>query len=201
MDSQAPDAQGEVAHRLVASIHAGDTAAESELVTRFSRGLRFLLRRKAGNSSQVEDLLQETWAIALRKLRSDGLEDPGRLAGYLCGIASNLALAEHRREYRQKTAADSDRVARAADEAPSAFQKISRAEVCTHVRSLLNELRVDRDREILNRFYVLEEDKQQICEDLGVDATHFNRVLFRARQRLKDLVVRSELRANLSVVR
>ena len=84
--------------------------------------------------------------------------------------------------------------------AAPAFQA-SRAEVAGHVRRLLAELSQERDREILNRFYVRELDKATICRQLGVDDSHFNRVLYRARQRLRDLVLREGARSRLRVVR
>jgi RNA polymerase sigma-70 factor (ECF subfamily) len=37
--------------------------------------------------------------------------------------------------------------------------------------------------------YVRDEDKDEICASLGIDSTHFNRVLFRAKQRFRELLV------------
>jgi RNA polymerase sigma-70 factor (ECF subfamily) len=37
--------------------------------------------------------------------------------------------------------------------------------------------------------YVKEEEKDEICARLGIDSTHFNRVLFRAKQRFRELLV------------
>lgn len=193
-------AEPEAARELVARIRTSDRSAETEIVQRYSRGLRFLLRRKTGNEQLAEDLLQETWAIALVKLRESGLDEPERLAGYLCGIASNLASSERRRVQRQQTTANSEIVDLVPDDTASPFERASRAETCRHVRGLLDELTQERDREILTRFYVREEDKEHICRDLGVDDSHFNRVLFRARQRLKDLMVRERLRERLQLV-
>jgi RNA polymerase sigma-70 factor (ECF subfamily) len=56
------------------------------------------------------------------------------------------------------------------------------------VRRLIGELDTDRDRQILYRFYIAEEDKERICADLELSSLHFNRVLFRARQRFKELL-------------
>ena len=44
----------------------------------------------------------------------------------------------------------------------------------------------ERDRQILWRFYFLGHEKEQIRRDLDVKPLHFNRVLFRARKRLRD---------------
>lgn len=189
-----------IAADLVSRVRGGDRKAEAEMVERYNRGLRFLLRRKARDPQQSEDYLQETWAIALEKIRADGIADPGRLAGYLCGIANNLVHSDFRRERRQRTSVNTEIVNVVADDEPSPMRMASRAEVCNHVRALLDELSQERDREILNRFYVKEEDKASICQRLGVDSTHFNRVLFRARQRFRDVVMRADLKRQLQVV-
>ena len=48
--------------------------------------------------------------------------------------------------------------------------------------------RNERDREILLRFYIAEEDKDRIAADYGLSSLQFNRVLHRARQRYKELL-------------
>ena len=57
---------------------------------------------------------------------------------------------------------------------------------------MLAELKNDRDREILSRHYISGEDKEDICRDLELSDLHFNRVLFRARQRYKELFERRQ---------
>lgn len=186
---------------LVRRIAAGERGAETELIERYSRGLRFLLRRRCRDHELADDLLQDTWAVALERLRGPSLDEPERLAGFLSGVARHLALNESRKSGRQKTSPHSDFIEAIPDDESSPMLLASRAEVCAHVRRLLSELGQERDREILNRFYVREQDKDRICRDLGVDDSHFNRVLYRARQRLRDLVLREGARSRLRVVR
>jgi len=190
----------QVANDLVSRVRNGDSGAETEMIERYSRGLRFLLRRKTRDTHLAEDFLQETWAIALVKIRDNGLDEPGRLAGYLCGIANNLAMNESRRVNRQRTSVNSEIVDLIPDESANPFRQVSRAEVCKQVRSLVDDLKKERDREILNRFYVQEEDKESICSHLGVDGVHFNRVLYRARQRLKSAVEVADRRSRFRVI-
>jgi RNA polymerase sigma-70 factor (ECF subfamily) len=190
----------QIATSLVERVQDGSQAAETEMIERYSRGLRFLLRRRTRDSSLAEDFLQETWLIALAKIRREGLGEPDRLAGYLAGIARNLALGEIRRNVRQNTSANSELVDRIPDDSNNPYRQVSRAEICNHVRDLINALGTERDREILNRFYVYEEDKPTICERLGVDSTHFNRVLYRARQRLKSAIEASGRRSRFEVI-
>ena len=55
------------------------------------------------------------------------------------------------------------------------------------MKRVLSEMPSDRDRQILFRFYIAEDEKDSICRDLDLTSLHFNRVLFRARERYRDL--------------
>jgi len=46
-------------------------------------------------------------------------------------------------------------------------------------------MKTERDRDILQRHYLGDEDKGLICEALELTSAHFDRVLCRARQCLK----------------
>jgi RNA polymerase sigma-70 factor (ECF subfamily) len=65
--------------------------------------------------------------------------------------------------------------------------RLLRQEKIGLVRRLLAELPLERDRQILTRFYLQEEDKERIREDLGLSRAEFNVVLFRARRRYQAL--------------
>jgi RNA polymerase sigma-70 factor (ECF subfamily) len=186
--------EGEVAAGLVERIAAGEAAAEGELVHRYSRGILYLLRRLGAAPELADDLHQETFRIVLERLRRRGLAEPAGLVGFLRGTARNLALADRRKGIRRRTdEVDPEALAmleEARDPAPSPLSTVLQDEETALVRRLIGELEVDRDRQVLLRFYVAEEDKGRICDDLGLDSLHFNRVLFRARQRLRELLER-----------
>jgi RNA polymerase sigma-70 factor (ECF subfamily) len=58
------------------------------------------------------------------------------------------------------------------------------------VAALLDELPTERDRQVLMRFYLDNSDKQQLCAELGLSPKHFDRVLMRARSRLRTIIER-----------
>jgi RNA polymerase sigma-70 factor, ECF subfamily len=179
----------EVAAELVQRIRSGDRTAEEELVRRYSRGLLFHLRRTAGDPDLADDLHQETFRVVLERLRGEGIGEPERLAGYILGIGRNLFVGGWRRRSRrgERTSLDAVEVD-LPDPVPGQLDRTLRDEEIRQVRRLIGELGNDRDRQILFRFYVAEENKDLICADLGLSSLHFNRVLFRARQRFKDLL-------------
>lgn len=177
---------------LVARILAGEKAAESELVERYSRGVAIILNRATGDQSLAEDLSQETFQLTLEKIRGGEVREPERLSGFICSLARNLATDHYRRSRRSERVDDPDAVEMIAATAPSQLDRVLQAEKSKRVRQLLSELS-DRDREILRRFYIEEEDKERICADLGLSSLHFNRVLHRARERYRELYRRVEM--------
>jgi RNA polymerase sigma-70 factor (ECF subfamily) len=171
---------------LASRIQTGDRQAEEELVARFHRGVIFLLRRMVRDPSLAEDLAQETFRIALEKIRRGDLREPDKLAGFLCSLARNLSI-EHFRKASSRRASGPPPEDSLRGEEPDPLEHLLRAEQARIVRGILSDLATDRDRQILLRFYLTEEDKTSICRDLGLTSLHFNRVLFRARERYREL--------------
>jgi RNA polymerase sigma-70 factor (ECF subfamily) len=180
--------EAEAAADLVRRIRAGDAMAETELVERYSRGLLYMLRRTAVDPALAEDLHQEAFRIVLERLRERELEEPERLAGFLHRTAKNLFVAGYRKGARRKTDGEVEGMEAVPDPASGPLQETLRQEEAGLVRRLIGELDTDRDRQLLYRFYIAEEDKERICADLGLSSLHFNRVLFRARQRFKEIL-------------
>jgi RNA polymerase sigma-70 factor (ECF subfamily) len=190
----------QVAAELAARIGRGDRSAEDAMVRRYGAGLLYLLKRRTRDPQLALDLRQDTFQVALEKLRGARLEEPERLAAYLRGIALNLWVAQQRKNVRRATEVDSDAVEAAADDSGGPFANVSREQVREAVGVLLRELQTARDREILTRLFIRDEDKTSICDALGVDAAHFNRVLFRAKQRFRELVLRTDSKLGLRLV-
>jgi RNA polymerase sigma-70 factor (ECF subfamily) len=197
-----PDSEQEarIAADLVARIGRGARDAEDAMIRRYGPGLLYLLKWRTRDSELALDLRQDTFRVALEKLRAGPIEEPARLAAYLRGVAVNLFIAHKRKDSRRATTADWEAVEAAADEGGGPFDHVSREQLSRAVGVLLEELGTPRDREILTRFYLKEEDKESVCAAIGVDSAHFNRVLFRAKQRFRELLVRAERRGRLRLV-
>ena len=79
------------------------------------------------------------------------------------------------------------------DSSPDQLSQVLRKERANAIHQVLKELNSERDREVLYRFYLAEEDKDEICADLALSALHFNRVLHRARERFRKLYQKTGL--------
>ena len=200
MDEPEEQLEARISAELARRIGDGDRAAEATLVERYQRGVLYLLRRRTRDNDLALDLRQDTFRIAIEKLRAKELAEPERIGAFVRGIAVNLAIASARKTSRRATAADTDAVELVADPADGPADAVASDQNRAAVRALLDEMSVARDRDVLLRFYVEDEDKESICSALGVDSAHFNRVLFRAKQRFRALLERAEKRGGLRLV-
>jgi RNA polymerase sigma-70 factor (ECF subfamily) len=181
---QAGAADADLAER----INQGDERAEGDLYRRYGPGIRQILIRATGDLSVAEELCQETLIIVLKRLRNEPLSDPTRLAAFIAQTARNLAIAEHRKQKRRQTTPASDELENVMDETKGQESEAELQSVAAAVRVLLGELRSSRDRLLLIRYYLRDEDRESICRDLGLTEPSFNVVLFRARNRFLQLL-------------
>lgn len=151
--------------------------------------MAIILDRHTNGRPEAEDLFQDTFRLALEKLRRGELREPAKLPGYLAQIARSLAIEHYRKATRRKTDADSDAVFAAVSPGAGALSDLMARENAALVRRAIQDLGNDRDRQILLRFYIAEEDKDRIAADFGLTSLQFNRVLHRARQRYKELLL------------
>ena len=149
-------------------------------------GLRALILRRVRDPEAAADILQDAAVTTLEKLRSGEIAHPENLGGYLYRVALNH-LRNHRRKDRSAVSS-----AEALEDLPASdsadWEHIGGRQWAKAARRMLEELPVARDRDVLIRFYLDDEDREQICRELQLSEEHFNRVIFRARNRFRELV-------------
>lgn len=188
LDTQAAQQQRPDTVELAARIGNGDRLAEAELARHFGPKIEFILLRRVRDPALAADLRQETLIVVIERLRGDGIDQPEKLAAFIQRTATHLALNETRTRYRRNTHPDSEALEAAATSEPLAAELIDREQLAGAIRDLLGELRQSRDRQLLRRFYLSEEDKADICRSLEVTSEHFDRILYRARQRFREII-------------
>lgn len=85
---------------LVRAIIAGERAAGAALYDRHHGYVRRVLMRVLGPDSDLHDLVQDVFVIAIDSIEL--LSDPGALRAWLAGISVNCARAELRRRTRSR---------------------------------------------------------------------------------------------------
>jgi RNA polymerase sigma-70 factor (ECF subfamily) len=173
---------------FVSRIMAGDRQAEADLIDSYGRGVRIIIRRAGATAAIIDDLCQETFRIVLEKIRSGDIREPERLSGFIRSVAKNLVIEHFRRVARQERLTDNKEAIRLlTTSAPNQLERLLQKEKAGIVWRVLREMRNERDIQVLLRYHLAEDTKEQICADLGLTSLQFNLVLHRARDRYRQL--------------
>jgi RNA polymerase sigma-70 factor (ECF subfamily) len=178
---EAPDA-------LLAAAIAARGDLQDEIYVRYRRPLMQVFLQRRIDRDAAQDLLQRTFLQAIKKIRAEGLEDPGNLGGYLYRTACKLATAYWRGELARRIDHDGELLSNLHDNALSMEEALDHDLRAKCVRELMNKLPMPRDREVLERFYLKEEARSAIRESMNLTELQFNQVLWRARQRFAEIL-------------
>lgn len=181
----------EQACELVSRIEAGDGIAESELVERYARPIKLILLKRTGSVQLANDLCQDTFVVIIKKLRAGDLNKPQCLSAFIRQTAINICI-DHFRKEKRYVRQDDGTISLHHPYRDHTAKEIDSQATRVVLENTLDQLAVSRDREILRRFYLADEDKLSICLDLKLSAKHFDRVLYRARKRMQALIVRKK---------
>jgi len=163
---------------------------QNQLYVRYRRPLLQVFLHRRITRDAAEDLLQRTFLQAIKKIRTEGLDDPSNLGGYLYRTASKLATAYWRGELARQYDSDRELLSNLKDEALSLEERLDHELLAKCVRELMGQLPLARDREVLERYYLHEESRTAIRESLQLTDMQFNQVLWRARQRFGEILRR-----------
>jgi len=138
---------------------AGDESALSELIARYSPGLRLFLRKMTDPATAADDLLQETWIDVFRSINR--LQNPDAFSAWLYRIARNKAYSELRRRPAVGTLVDENLA-----ETVAATEVTFTPEEAESVRLALDKLPFEQ-REVLILRFVEDMSYEQIAEVIG----------------------------------
>jgi RNA polymerase sigma-70 factor (ECF subfamily) len=156
------------------------------LIAKHYVGLRLLITRRTGDQQVAADLLNDAVCTTWEKLRAGQIRRPDQIAGYVFQVAMNL-LRNHRRVVAERPGrrASLDQL----DELKgSAAPEQLEDRLAGRLKGMIQGLDSLRDRMILVRFYLDEEDKDSICRDMRLTSLQFDKVLHRARRRMRELL-------------
>lgn len=179
---------------LVERIRAGDRCLEDELVRRYSRGVMFVIGQSVSDPSAAEDLYQDSFRLILEKVRAGEVREPARLSGFISGIARNLVIEHFRKTSRREARQPAEEARPIASAEPSALDRLLREEKASLARQVLAALPSERDRQALYRFYIADQEREDICTALGITNALLSQILCRARARYRDLFERRSAR-------
>ena len=173
---------------LLEKIKLGDKQAEQALVNKYYRTLQLILTQRSSDPELAADLTQEAFIVVLNKARKGEINDPSAIGAFIRNVGVNLLIANYRKETRHKTDTSEDIDIQVTDSSQQVDDKLNREEVGELVMQMVKELPTDRDRDLLLRYFVYGHEKREVCDALELSNAHFDRVLHRARSRLKQIL-------------
>jgi RNA polymerase sigma-70 factor, ECF subfamily len=170
----------------VERLRAGDFRTQEHFASYFGALIQIKMRSRIRSAADIEDIRQETFTRVLKALRSEGgIREPEKLGAFVNAICNNVRNEFYRGGLRESTGEEEDLAAEAADPAPDPLQQV----MSLHARELVQEV-IDelprRDRNLLREVVLQERDKDEVCEELGVDREYLRVLLHRARMLFKD---------------
>lgn len=172
---------------LVDGVRHSDAAAMAELYGIFAKGIRYFLLRNLG-PEDLDDKVHDCFVIVTQAIQNGELREPERLMGYVRTvvkrqIAASIDVAVHQRRTRADFEDSLFTLSDWRENPERSMMASQRAEIA---RKVLNGVS-RRDREILNRFYVLEQSQERICSEMGLSYNQFRLLKSRAKARFGEL--------------
>jgi RNA polymerase sigma factor (sigma-70 family) len=182
---------------LIHEILSGDEAAFSELVRKYQKSVHALAWRKIGDFHIAEEIAQDTFLQAHKKLAT--LKNPTQFAGWLYVITDRLCKAWFRKKklYIQSLEATSEETLEKAAYADYVCEQREDAAV-EHRRKIVQKLLEklpESERTVMVLHYLGEMSCEAISKFLGVSPNTIKSRLNRARKRLQneDAIIRETL--------
>jgi RNA polymerase sigma-70 factor (ECF subfamily) len=177
----------------VQALAARDEDAENYLVAYFSRPVQSKLRARLRSPELIQDAYQETFLRVLGYFRSGKtLDNPASLPGFVHTVCHNIALELLRGHTRHDQMPE--HIAEPVDSGLNPEDQMVTEERKRLVRQLLKEM-PDKDRELLRRVFLEEEDKDSVCAEFRVGRDYLRVLLHRARVRFKTKLLQSKSKA------
>ena len=162
----------------------GNQEAFAELVGRYQGAVCAVTFAATGRADLSEDLAQETFLIAWKKLH--GIEQPERVGGWSTGIARNLA----RKSFRERPVVPLEEAAGIRDDARGLEEKAVEQEMHAHLWELLRGLS-PRYREVMVLYYREQLDTPTLAAQLGISVSAAQQRLSRGRRMIREELERS----------
>ena len=159
---------------------------DPEIQDHFARYFGELIRIKASarlrSTQAADDIRQETLMRVLKAARIGTIEHPERLGGYVNTVANNVISEIFRKDGRvSQLPEDASEISSGEEGAEAELAYAQRKEL---VQKALDKM-PPKDRELLQRIYLHEEDKDAVCKAMGVSREYLRVLLHRARGGLR----------------
>ncbi len=157
-----------------------DFPTEQHFVGYFSQLLLIKLRSRLRSSPAVDDIRQETFVRVLKAVRTEGgIRTAEGLGSFVNSICNNVLLEYYRSSARGIVPDETP--AGPPDETIDLDGMLVAKQTREHVKVTLSRLS-EKERRLLRAMFFEDKDKDEICQDFGVDRDYLRVLVHRAKQ-------------------
>jgi len=168
-------------------LRSGDFRTEQHFASYFDSLIQIKLRSRGRSPEEIEDIRQETFSRVFKALRSEGgIREPEKLGAFVNSICNNVRNEFHRKGQRLTAIDDENGAAESPDPGPDALHQVMSRDARDLVQRIVDEL-PERDRRILRAVILEERDKDEVCEQMGVERDYLRVLQHRALNSFKKL--------------
>ena len=169
----------------VDQLRAGEPSTERHFVSYFGYLLNLMLRARRLPPERVDDVRQETLSRVIAVLRREGgIRQPERFGAFVNSVCKNV-LRENTRDWHRTEALQRDHLeSPRQDKVIDIERALISEEARRKVREILAEMK-ERDCDLLRAVFLEEKDKDEICQQFGVDRQYLRVLLHRAKERFR----------------
>jgi len=162
----------------------GEPATEQHFVQYFGQLLGIMLRARYLAPEKVEDVRQETLTRVIAILRREGgVRQPERFGAFVNSVCKNVLRESARDWHRSEMLLPTEHL-----DIPDKIVDLERSlitqETKEKVREILAEMK-PRDRELLRAIFLEDKEKNEVCEEFGVDRQYLRVLIHRAKERFR----------------
>jgi RNA polymerase sigma factor (sigma-70 family) len=173
----------------VRRLREGDRWTVDHFYSYFQSLLQIVLRKWGLRSSQeIDDVRQEVFVRVFQALGAPdgGLRDGTKLGPWVLGICRNV-FREHCREVGRTDPLEEEHLDIPSWDDP--VRELIRAQDRQRVHRVIHEMETKdkRDADILRALFLHERHPDDVCREFGVDRGYLRVLLFRAKQKFRDL--------------
>jgi RNA polymerase sigma factor (sigma-70 family) len=193
------DATPASCRELVSRIEKRNPAALEELYGMVKNFTYFLMRQLGPDD--LLDSVHDVYITVAEAITAGKLRDPERLRAFLTTVTRFYTYSQiERRVQGRNRFTGLDGMAVDVPDGTNLEKGLYHRQRATLVREILNGMPTV-DREILRRFYLEEQSKEQICEEMNLTPTQFRNMKSQAKLALTEIGVRHLNKGGLRPVR
>jgi RNA polymerase sigma-70 factor (ECF subfamily) len=153
-----------------------------DLFDALGKGMRFHFLRTLGNVAEAEDGVHDCFMVVLQAIQSGTLREPAAVAGFAVTVTRRYAykIIEARIRDRARMVSSDTAMIPVGPRQEHDHYNSEQVEILRAALAALPEF----DREILRRFYLLEQSEEEIREALNLTGTQFRLRKSRAKAKL-----------------